>query len=115
MGGQRSAISDGSTRVLLESALFDPSRVRRTARRLGLGSESSYRFERGVDPGQVEAALWRAAGLLVQYAGAAVEGGLAASGELLTEGRRIAVSVDVVASLMGRDVAYGRCREIPTA
>jgi phenylalanyl-tRNA synthetase beta chain len=112
MGGQRSAISDGSTRVLLESALFDPSRVRRTARRLGLGSESSYRFERGVDPGQVEGALWRAADLLVKHAGATVEGGLAASGELPTEGRSIALSVAGVGSLLGRDVAAGRCREI---
>lgn len=70
MGGMGSEVTQGTTtRVLLESALFDPISVRRTARALGVTSESSYRFERGVDPGGVEAASTRAASLLCELAG----------------------------------------------
>ncbi|MCA1664503.1 MAG: phenylalanine--tRNA ligase subunit beta, partial [Myxococcales bacterium] len=50
MGGASSEVSDGTTRVLLECAHFSPSRVRRTAKRLGLHTEASHRFERGTDP-----------------------------------------------------------------
>ncbi|MBI4342741.1 MAG: phenylalanine--tRNA ligase subunit beta, partial [Candidatus Omnitrophica bacterium] len=69
MGGMDSEVLPQTTRVLLESARFDPLTVRRTARRLGLASESSYRFERGVDPLGVEAASVRAAALIQELAG----------------------------------------------
>jgi phenylalanyl-tRNA synthetase beta chain len=69
MGGVGSEVTPATRRVLLESAQFDPVTVRRGARRLGLSSESSYRFERGVDPLGVEAASRRAAGLLRELAG----------------------------------------------
>ncbi|PIQ83338.1 MAG: phenylalanine--tRNA ligase subunit beta [Candidatus Omnitrophica bacterium CG11_big_fil_rev_8_21_14_0_20_63_9] len=71
MGGAGSEVTPQTTRVLLESALFDPILVRRTARALGLASESSYRFERGVDPAGVEAASRRAAALIQELAGGA--------------------------------------------
>ncbi|MGI6657486.1 MAG: phenylalanine--tRNA ligase subunit beta [Desulfobulbus sp.] len=70
MGGLETEITASSTTVLLESACFDPLSVRRTARKLGLPSESSYRFERGVDPNLADSALERAVELLVQYADA---------------------------------------------
>ena len=57
MGGAETEISAGSRRIFLESALFNPGSVRRTSRKLGLASDSSYRFERGVDPANVEAAI----------------------------------------------------------
>ena len=69
MGGMGSEVTQETTTVLLESALFDPLTVRRTARALGLVSESSYRFERGVDPVGVEAASARAAALIRELAG----------------------------------------------
>ena len=50
MGGAESGITDATTDIVLESAWFNPASIRRTSRRLGLSSESSYRFERGVDP-----------------------------------------------------------------
>lgn len=50
MGGENSEIIDGTKIILLESAYFNPSRVRKTAKRLGLSTDASYRFERGVDP-----------------------------------------------------------------
>ena len=64
-GRRASAVHDGTSNLFLESAVFAPARVRATSRRLGLISDSSYRFERGVDPARVEGALLRAAALMV--------------------------------------------------
>jgi phenylalanyl-tRNA synthetase beta chain len=64
MGGEESGVSESTTEILLESAYFKPSSVRRTARDLQLMSDSSYRFERGVDPAGVRAGSQRAAELL---------------------------------------------------
>ena len=69
MGGTGSEVTGQTTTVLLESALFDPVTVRRTGRKLGLASESSYRFERGVDPDGVETASARAASLICELSG----------------------------------------------
>jgi len=69
MGGRETEVVEGTSRILLESAQFHSIIVRRTARALGLSSESSYRFERGVDPAGVELASRRALALLVQLAG----------------------------------------------
>jgi len=68
MGGLDSGIADDTRTVLLESAWFSPTAVRRTAKRLGLSTESSYRFERGVDVEGVMAAADRAAALLARVA-----------------------------------------------
>jgi len=76
MGGGDSEISPGTTRVLLESAWFQPSTVRRTARRQGLKSEASYRFERGADPGMVIPALDRCAALIAELSGGTVRPGV---------------------------------------
>lgn len=66
MGGAESEISEGTTSVLIECANFDPGRVRATARRLGMRSESSYRFERGVDFDGIPRALARAVELIAR-------------------------------------------------
>ncbi|SMC27588.1 phenylalanyl-tRNA synthetase beta subunit [Desulfacinum hydrothermale DSM 13146] len=69
MGGLDSEITEGTTQVLIESAYFQPERIRRSSRKLGLRTESSYRFERGIDPEGVPRALDRAAQLMLQLAG----------------------------------------------
>lgn len=69
MGGQDSEIKPGTTRVLLECAYFAPRGVRRTSRRHGLHTESSHRFERGVDYGAVPRVLERAKRLLAELSG----------------------------------------------
>src|SRR5215510_241968 len=76
MGGENSEVREQTTAVLLESAYFIPETVRRTARRLGLRSEASYRFERGVDPQGTVLALNRAAALITQLAGGQVSHGV---------------------------------------
>lgn len=72
MGGANTEIRDTTTDVLLECAYFIPRGVRRTSRRHGLSTESSYRFERGVDYSQVSLVLDRAASLLCELAGGEV-------------------------------------------
>ncbi len=74
MGGLDTEIDNESTTVLLESAVFNPVKVRRTASRLNLKSESSSRFEKGVDPESTLPALNYACELLVKYADAIVVG-----------------------------------------
>ncbi len=69
MGGLASEVTPTTRRVLLESAYFNPPSIRRTAKRLGLQSESAYRFERGVDPEGVLVALDRAAQLMAELGG----------------------------------------------
>ena len=69
MGGENSEIIDSTKTVLLESAYFDPSRVRKTAKRLGLSTDASYRFERGVDPKLNLFAAQRAIKLLLDLTG----------------------------------------------
>ncbi|MCX6357638.1 MAG: phenylalanine--tRNA ligase subunit beta, partial [Candidatus Aureabacteria bacterium] len=66
MGGRESEIAAGTREILIESAFFRPQAIRRTAARLGLLTDSSYRFERGVDPCGVRTALDRAAQLITR-------------------------------------------------
>jgi phenylalanyl-tRNA synthetase beta chain len=66
MGGLNSEIEDATTRVLIESACFDPISIRRTSKALGLNTDASHRFERGVDPDGTLFALNRAAGLMAE-------------------------------------------------
>lgn len=69
MGGKESEIQSGTKNIFLESAFFNPPSIRKTSRRLGLSSESSYRFERRVNPEGVDWARNRALNLICQYAG----------------------------------------------
>lgn len=69
MGGLNTEVSQSTVDILLESAYFKPSSVRRTSRALGLSTESSYRFERGVDIEAVTLALNRAAQMIAEIAG----------------------------------------------
>jgi phenylalanyl-tRNA synthetase beta chain len=72
MGGKPTGVTDTTTEVVLEAAWFQPATVRRTSRRLGLVSDSSYRYERRVDPGALLAARDRALALLIELTGATI-------------------------------------------
>ncbi|MBA4494544.1 phenylalanine--tRNA ligase subunit beta [Paenactinomyces guangxiensis] len=91
MGGESSEVTEKTTSVLIESAFFDPLITRKAARKLGLRSEASNRFEKGVDPERIIPALARAVQLLQQIAGGEV-------GSDITE-ERIGEVDDVVISL----------------
>jgi len=72
MGGLNSEVKEDTTTILLESAYFQPSSIRRSARWLGMGTDAAYRFERGVDPEGVIRALNRAAQLMADLGDGAV-------------------------------------------
>lgn len=74
MGGEETGVTESTTVVWLEAADFQPQSIRRTSRRLGLASDSSYRFERGVDFDAVLYASQRAAELIVELAGGTATG-----------------------------------------
>ncbi len=75
MGGENSEIRPETTDILLESAYFNPTAIRRTSKRLGIHTESSHRFERGADIDMVPVALDRAAELILELAGGSVAPG----------------------------------------
>lgn len=77
MGGLETEVGDTTTDLLLESALFNAPNIRRTSRALKLESDSSYRFERGVDPDLADWASRRAAHLIKKLAGGSVAEGVA--------------------------------------
>lgn len=69
LGGLSSSVSENTQNIFIESAYFDPSTIRKTAKKLGLNTDASYRFERGTDPEMVEFALTRAANLILELSG----------------------------------------------
>lgn len=77
MGGENTEISDTTVSVLLESAYFDPIRIRKTRRRLDVQTDASYRFERGTDRENIHVALNRAAQLIREIAGGEISRGFA--------------------------------------
>ncbi len=74
MGGHNSEITAGTTDLLIESAYFEPTGIRKTARNLALQTDSSYRFERGVDPNITKTAALRCAELVRQICGGNING-----------------------------------------
>lgn len=80
MGGEASGVTDSTVDVLLESARFDPVSTRRTSRAIQLSSDSSRRFERGLDPTLAKRASDRAAKLIVEMAGGSIVGPIVEDG-----------------------------------
>lgn len=114
MGGAQTEISDKTTDVILESAVFDPVSVRRTSRQLGLVSESSLRFEKGLPlqlPGQASAA---AAALMVKLCGGTVARGIVRTGPQPAKPIAITLSPDVVSKLLGMDVPATKAKQLLT-
>ncbi|MDD3604949.1 MAG: phenylalanine--tRNA ligase subunit beta, partial [Kiritimatiellae bacterium] len=112
MGGAGSEISDNTTSVLLESACFGMDTTRKTSRRLGLSTDSSYRFERGVDIGGVDWASRRAAKLMIDLAGAQCARGVIDIYPKPPAARSIVCRFDAISSLLGIEVEPGRVWQI---
>ncbi|HSC35320.1 MAG TPA: phenylalanine--tRNA ligase subunit beta [Thermodesulfobacteriota bacterium] len=101
MGGANTEVSDGTKNILLESAYFDPSAIRKTSRKTGLKSESSYRFERGVDPNGITKALDRAADLIRELSGGQVAKGSIDEYPATIEPSLVRLSLNRVNSILG--------------
>jgi len=118
MGGVDSEVSDATTNVLIECAHFNPKHVRRTARRLGLHSDSSYRFERTVDPNGVGRVIRRTAELILatQPDGAAprVGRGVVDAYPQAIAPRRVDLRVARANQLLGVDLTAEAMRDLLT-
>src|SRR5699024_2329387 len=77
MGGASTEVEKGTKNILLEAAYFNPIIVRKASRELGLRSDSSSRFEKGVDPNRVKEAGLRATELIAELAGGKIVSGIA--------------------------------------
>jgi len=111
MGGANTEMRDDSTEVFLESAVFRPGTIRKTARRLGIPSESSYRFERGVDqPGSLFA-LNRAAALMAEFSGGRILPGVAAAEPRPWQSRVVPFRTERARDLLGLPVDESFCRK----
>jgi phenylalanyl-tRNA synthetase beta chain len=105
MGSSDAEVDDSTTDVVLEAAYFAPSSVRATSRKLGLSSDSSYRFERGVDPLGVTYALLRAVDLILEVAGGRVDGDMLSVGAEPPTMTEIILNPDRVRAFIGFDVS----------
>ncbi|MES2995239.1 MAG: phenylalanine--tRNA ligase subunit beta [Verrucomicrobiota bacterium] len=113
MGGAGSGVTDTTTDILLESAYFTPQGIRRTSRRTGLSSDSSYRFERGADSQGVVAASSLAVKLILETAGGNVEGTLV-SGEPPILTQPVALDEQRLHQLMGGSISTEAAQEVLT-
>ncbi len=115
MGGEETGVTEATTNVLLEAAWFTPSNIRRTSRRLGLSSDSSYRFERGIDPQQVQGASEFATKLILEIAGGTADDVLLVAGETPVLTSEITLDDDRARKLLGTpDLSSDEIRSILT-
>jgi phenylalanyl-tRNA synthetase beta chain len=115
MGGEETGVTEATTNVLLEAAWFTPSNIRRTSRRLGLSSDSSYRFERGIDPQQVAGGSELATKLILEIAGGTADDVLLVAGETPVLTGQIALDDDRARKLLGTpDLSSDEIRSILT-
>jgi phenylalanyl-tRNA synthetase beta chain len=103
MGGLESEVTDTTLDVLLESARFDPLCVRRTARALAMKSDSSYRFERGIDPSLPARASVRAAQLILETAGGQLAKGIVEAGSDRIPDQKILLRLAQLRRILGVD------------
>ena len=106
-GGAETGVTRETRDILLEGAWFEPSRVRKSSRQLGLSTDSSYRFERRVDPSGVLPASARAAELILQTAGGAADAEVLVAGREPRNLATITFSHDRCRALLGLEIADG--------
>ncbi|WP_010303698.1 phenylalanine--tRNA ligase subunit beta [Kurthia senegalensis] len=105
MGGYDSEVTAETTTVVIESAYFDGLSVRYTSKDLGLRSEASARYEKGIDPNRVMPAAERAAQLMAELAGGDVLEGIVTVDELDKEPARVVVSPDFINNRLGMKIS----------
>lgn len=115
MGGADTEVTDKTSDLLLESAQFDPISIRNTARKLSLHSDSSYRFERGLDPQGLDWASRRACELILELAGGELSAGSIDVGAQPTERETIVLRFAQLRRILGIDVEPQTAREILAA
>jgi phenylalanyl-tRNA synthetase beta chain len=110
MGGMNSEINSETKDVLIESANFLPFSIRKTSKTLGLSTEASYRFERGVDPNLTLLALDRVAEIIAETAGGEVAKGIIDVAAIKFAPRKIELHIDNVNKVLGTRLASGEIK-----
>ena len=111
-GGLKSGVTEQTTDVFLESAYFSPMWVRKTARRHGLNTDSSFRFERGADPNNLIYVLKRAALLVKELAGGKITGEIVDVYPNKIDNFRVELSYDRLNSLVGKVIPQDMVKSI---
>lgn len=111
-GGLKSGVTEKTTDVFLESAYFNPKWIRKTARRFGLNTDSSFRFERGVDPNDTIYVLKRAALLIKEVAGGTFNGEIQDVYPQKIESPVVELSLEKVNSLIGKNIPADTVKSI---
>lgn len=106
MGGAATEISSQSSRVVLEAAVFDGTSIRKTSGRLNLRSESSSRFEKGINLATVTEALDAAASMIADLAGATVQAGIVSAGQVDTLDVEVVSTLSDVNRVLGTELTY---------
>ncbi|MGF9963428.1 phenylalanine--tRNA ligase subunit beta [Bacillus rhizoplanae] len=114
MGGANSEVDNDTVNVLIESAYFAGQTVRRTSKDLGLRSESSARFEKGIDPTRTFEAIQHAAALMAKYAGGEALEGVVEVDHLQVEERTVSVTVEKINRVLGTDISANQVSTIFT-
>lgn len=112
MGGEATEISENSTRVVLEAAVFNGKSIRKTSGRLNLRSESSSRFEKGINVATVNEALDAAASMIAELAGATVRKGIVSAGQLDTSDVEVSSTLADVNRVLGTDLSYADVEDV---
>ena len=111
-GGLDSGVTEQTTDVFLESACFRPTWIRKTARRFGLNTDASFRFERGLDPNQTIYVLKRAALLIQELAGGRITGEIQDVYPKVYEPYRVSVTYQKINSLIGKEIPVETVKSI---
>jgi phenylalanyl-tRNA synthetase beta chain len=114
MGGVETEVSSNTKNILLECARFEPTNIRRTSRRLKLTSDSSFRFERGVDPEGVDRASMRAAKLINEIAGGQPISGVLGKRYDKLQKRKVVLKIDRLNRLLGTTIDKETSKNILT-
>ncbi len=114
-GGLHSGVTEKTTSIFLESAYFNPVSVRKTAKRHGLNTDASFRFERGIDPNITEYALMRAAILITEIAGGEVSSEITDIYPKKIEDHQVYLSFDNASNLIGETIPRETIKDILTS
>ncbi|MCO4614100.1 phenylalanyl-tRNA synthetase beta subunit [Streptococcus infantarius subsp. infantarius] len=112
MGGQATEIDNDSKNVVLEAAVFDGTAIRRTGSRLNLRSESSARFEKGINYATVDEALDFAAAMLTELAEGEVLSGRVEAGSVPTEDVEVSTTLDYVNVRLGTELTFADIEDV---
>jgi phenylalanyl-tRNA synthetase beta chain len=111
-GGKNSGVSDSTSAIFLESAYFNPVSVRKTAKRHGLNTDASFRFERGIDPNSAEYALQVAAIMLCEIAGGQITSELTDVYPKKIEDHQVFLNFENTTKLIGEEIPKEIIKEI---